>query len=117
MGRLNTVDDVAHACLWLSTDQAYVTGANIQPNGGLKMLTGNLGKEGTQFDARVIWRDAQDTYSIIGYVRNISDQTIVEGASAGILAGTQLANGTRWLNRNWSVNPPRTYGVEFQYRF
>lgn len=77
----------------------------------------NLGKEGTQFDARVIWRDAQDTYSIIGYVRNISDQTIVEGASASILAGTQLANGTRFLNRNWSVNPPRTYGVEFQYRF
>ncbi len=28
MGRLNTVDDVAHACL---------TGANIQPNGGLIM--------------------------------------------------------------------------------
>jgi len=37
MGRLNTVEDVAHACLWLSTDQAYVTGANIQPNGGLIM--------------------------------------------------------------------------------
>ena len=77
----------------------------------------NLGKEGTQFDARVIWRDAQDTYSIIGYVRNISNQTIIEGASATILAGTQQANGTRFLNRNWSVNPPRTYGVEFQYRF
>jgi len=37
MGRLNTVEDVAHACLWLSTDTAYVTGANIQPNGGLIM--------------------------------------------------------------------------------
>lgn len=37
LGRLNTVDDVAHACLWLCTDQAYVTGANIQPNGGLIM--------------------------------------------------------------------------------
>ncbi len=37
MGRLNTVDDVAHACLWLCTDTAYVTGANIQPNGGLIM--------------------------------------------------------------------------------
>lgn len=37
MGRLNTVDDVAHACLWLSTDTAFITGANIQPNGGLIM--------------------------------------------------------------------------------
>lgn len=40
MGRLNTVDDVAHACLWLSTDTAFITGANIQPNGGLT-LRGN----------------------------------------------------------------------------
>lgn len=40
MGRLNTVDDVAHACLWLSSDHAYVSGQNIQPNGGLT-LRGN----------------------------------------------------------------------------
>lgn len=40
LGRLNTVEDVAQACLWLSTDQAFVTGANIQPNGGLT-LRGN----------------------------------------------------------------------------
>ncbi|MEO9461963.1 MAG: SDR family oxidoreductase [Marinomonas sp.] len=35
LGRLNTCDDVANACLWLSTDEAFVTGQNIQPNGGL----------------------------------------------------------------------------------
>lgn len=35
LGRLNTSEDVAHACLWLCTDQAFVTGQNIQPNGGL----------------------------------------------------------------------------------
>ncbi len=75
----------------------------------------NLGKAGTQFDARVVWRDAQDRYSIIGYVRNISNQTIIEGAGASILAGT--SGPTRFLNRSWSVNPPRTYGVELQYRF
>lgn len=40
MGRLNTVEDVAHACLWLSSDHAYVSGANIQANGGL-ILRGN----------------------------------------------------------------------------
>jgi len=40
LGRLNTVEDVAHACLWLCTDTAYVTGQNIQPNGGLT-LRGN----------------------------------------------------------------------------
>ena len=35
MGRLNTSADVANACLWLCTDEAFVTGQNIQPNGGL----------------------------------------------------------------------------------
>ncbi|MGY6550855.1 MAG: SDR family NAD(P)-dependent oxidoreductase [Erythrobacter sp.] len=40
LGRLNTVDDVAHACLWLCSDHAFVTGQNIQPNGGLT-LRGN----------------------------------------------------------------------------
>ena len=33
-------EDVAHACLWLSSDRAFVTGQNIQPNGGLT-LRGN----------------------------------------------------------------------------
>jgi NAD(P)-dependent dehydrogenase (short-subunit alcohol dehydrogenase family) len=40
LGRLNTVDDVAYACLWLCTDTAFITGQNIQPNGGLT-LRGN----------------------------------------------------------------------------
>jgi NAD(P)-dependent dehydrogenase (short-subunit alcohol dehydrogenase family) len=37
LGRLNTVEDVAYACLWLCNDTAFITGQNIQPNGGLTM--------------------------------------------------------------------------------
>ena len=40
LGRLNTSEDVAYACLWLSGDHAFVTGQNIQPNGGVT-LRGN----------------------------------------------------------------------------
>lgn len=40
LGRLNTSEDVARACLWLCTDTAFITGQNIQPNGGLT-LRGN----------------------------------------------------------------------------
>lgn len=40
LGRLNTSEDVAQACLWLCSDEAFVTGQNIQPNGGLT-LRGN----------------------------------------------------------------------------
>lgn len=34
LGRLNTVDDVAAAILWLSSDEAYLTGQNFHPSGG-----------------------------------------------------------------------------------
>lgn len=40
MGRLNTSEDVAEACAWLCSDRAFVTGQNVQPNGGLT-LRGN----------------------------------------------------------------------------
>lgn len=34
LGRLNTVDDVAATILWLSSDEAYMTGQNLHPSGG-----------------------------------------------------------------------------------
>lgn len=37
LGRLNTSQDVANACAWLCSDEAYLTGENIQPNGGLRI--------------------------------------------------------------------------------
>ncbi len=40
LGRLNTGEDVAQACAWLCSDNAFVTGQNIQPNGGVT-LRGN----------------------------------------------------------------------------
>jgi len=40
LGRLNTIDDIAQAALWLAGDEAFLTGQNIQPNGGLT-LRGN----------------------------------------------------------------------------
>ena len=40
LGRLNTSEDVAAAAVWLASDQAFITGQNIQVNGGLT-LRGN----------------------------------------------------------------------------
>jgi NAD(P)-dependent dehydrogenase (short-subunit alcohol dehydrogenase family) len=40
LGRLNTSQDVASAAVWLCSDDCFVTGENIQPNGGLT-LRGN----------------------------------------------------------------------------
>lgn len=40
LGRLNDAMDVANACLWLASDEAFVTGEVLQPNGGVT-LRGN----------------------------------------------------------------------------
>lgn len=40
LGRLNTSEDVAAAAVWLASDEAFITGENIQVNGGLT-LRGN----------------------------------------------------------------------------
>ena len=50
LGRLNTSEDVAEACAWLCSDRAFLTGQNIQPNGGLT-LRGN--PQATDIEAAV----------------------------------------------------------------
>lgn len=71
----------------------------------------NLMEDSTQIDARLIWTDIDDRYTIIGFVRNATNQTIMEGATGSILTGSNI------LNQSWWLSPPRTYGVELQYRF
>jgi len=37
LGRLGTVDDVAHAAVWLASDECFVTGEVLQVNGGVTL--------------------------------------------------------------------------------
>jgi 2-hydroxycyclohexanecarboxyl-CoA dehydrogenase len=37
LGRLGTVDDVVEAALWLASDRCFLTGQNLQVNGGLTL--------------------------------------------------------------------------------
>lgn len=37
LGRLNTSQDIANAALWLCSDQCFMTGQNLQVNGGLTL--------------------------------------------------------------------------------
>lgn len=37
LGRVGTAEDVANAAVWLASDEAFVTGQNIQVNGGLTL--------------------------------------------------------------------------------
>ncbi|TAL03337.1 MAG: SDR family oxidoreductase [Rhodospirillaceae bacterium] len=35
LGRIGTSDDIAAAAVWLASDECYMSGANLQVNGGL----------------------------------------------------------------------------------
>ena len=37
MGRIGTSDDIAAAAVWLSSDECFMTGQNLQVNGGLTL--------------------------------------------------------------------------------
>jgi iron complex outermembrane receptor protein len=65
----------------------------------------------TQTDIRATFTGRDNRYSIIAYGRNIFDQLGYEGMAA---AGVNPANG---IGRSPVLTPPRTYGVELQYRF
>lgn len=62
-----------------------------------------------QLDARLTWTDAQDRYSVIGYVRNALDDEGFDGVGAS-------ANSSG-LSQSYSMTPPRQYGLELQIRF
>ena len=44
LGRYGTPDDIAAGCVWLASDECFMTGENLQVNGGLS-LRGNPTKE------------------------------------------------------------------------
>lgn len=37
LGRIGTAEDIAHACVWLARDECFMTGQNLQVNGGLTL--------------------------------------------------------------------------------
>jgi NAD(P)-dependent dehydrogenase (short-subunit alcohol dehydrogenase family) len=45
MGRIGTSEDVAAAAVWLASDECYMTGENLQVNGGLTLRRNPTGDE------------------------------------------------------------------------
>jgi iron complex outermembrane receptor protein len=69
------------------------------------------------------WASADNHYTVVAFGRNILDDTGYDGASAVYQnqLPTAQPNVTRviprQIARSYSLTPPRTYGVELQYRF
>jgi iron complex outermembrane receptor protein len=80
-----------------------------------------------QVDARVTWKDKDNRYSVIAYAKNIFDRLGYDGGAVGArIAGSNpgasvvspLVNVVQpGMNITYPLTPPRTYGVEVQYRF
>jgi iron complex outermembrane receptor protein len=75
-------------------------------------------------DLRALWRGPKDKYEVIGYIRNVTN---APQYTVGALGGgnglrgdaSKLydpAVGLNWTN-TYDLAPPRTYGVEFRYKF
>jgi len=66
-----------------------------------------------QVDLRANWTAKDGKYVVIGYVKNVFD---TEGYDAAV-AGTRRNLPLTAAVPNLSLNPPRTYGIELQYKF
>jgi iron complex outermembrane receptor protein len=83
-----------------------------------------------QVDARLTWKSADNKYSVILYGRNLFDQLGYEGGAgayrrAGFVPGFATGTSaspfvvpvTQGVVSTYPITPPRTYGIELQYRF
>ncbi len=68
-----------------------------------------------QTDARLVFNAREKKYTVIGYVKNITDSRGSTGISASRINAISANEG--FVNETISYINPRTYGVEVQYRF
>jgi iron complex outermembrane receptor protein len=92
----------------------------------------------SQVDMRVTWKDRDNKYSVIAYVNNVFDDLGYDGGAgatrtSGVYAQSTITaagltrglpgtvpgtfNAVQGISTSYALTPPRTYGVEFQYRF
>lgn len=64
-----------------------------------------------QVDLRAYWAPEGNKYTVIAYVKNVGD---TDGYDAAV-TGNQRSN--RAGAQNLELTPPRTFGIELQYRF
>lgn len=66
----------------------------------------------TTGDLRALWRDSDDRFTVIGFVKNVTDE-VGFGSSTASPSGVSAVGARRQVTLIF----PRTYGIEFQYRF
>jgi iron complex outermembrane receptor protein len=87
----------------------------------------NLSPSWSQWDARITWKAPGDRFTMIAYGKNIFDHLGYEGGPvstrrAGVvdnnpLLGQITNNLVQGVASSYPLTPPRTFGVELQYKF
>ena len=78
----------------------------------------------SQIDARLTWSSADSRYKIIAYGKNLTDDLGYDAGATGTREAGNIfaASGAvtpviQGITKSYSVTPPRTYGIELQYKF
>ncbi|OXE37281.1 MAG: hypothetical protein CGW95_02490 [Phenylobacterium zucineum] len=69
-------------------------------------------KSWDQIDLRAHWAPEGNKYTVIAYVKNLADSAGYDAAVTPVLTSVGTSSA-----RNLELTPPRTFGVELQYRF
>jgi len=74
----------------------------------------------TQVNVRATWTGENNRYNIILFCNNLFDSTAYDGAAGGLLQSvlpTATAPGREDIQYAPFLNAPRTFGIQFQYRW
>jgi hypothetical protein len=74
----------------------------------------------TQVNIRATWTGANNRYNIILFCNNLFDTTAYDGAAGGLLQSVTPAGGAPGredIQFAPFLNAPRTFGLQFQYRW
>ena len=113
--------------------------------GGIFERSYNEAPSWDQWDFRATWKGKDNRYTVIAFIKNAFDSIGYDGgssstrlsgvysaatiAAAGLTAGlpatapgggfnaVQRTSTFNGINTSYALTPPRTFGVEFQYRF
>jgi iron complex outermembrane receptor protein len=64
-----------------------------------------------QTDARLIWRDADDRFTVTAWVKNVFDELGYDSISAA------LRRTDSTIYQKITPTPPRLFGIELKYHF
>jgi iron complex outermembrane receptor protein len=63
-------------------------------------------------DIRALWKDPKDRFTVIAYVKNLTDEVAYQSVTKNPTSITAVG-----YRQDAILNFPRTYGMEFQYKF